>query len=290
MVVAARNSGLYRSDDGGASWRSLYGSLTLEEPLATTSVAVSPGWDADHTLFAGANGGVLRSWDGGESWQVALLPDPAPLVTAIVLSPNYSEDGLVFAATMEDGVFRSADRGSSWTAWNFGLLDLSALCIAVSPNFAVDETLYVGTESGLFRSTNGGLAWREVAFASEHAPVLSLAVAPDVASSAVVFAGTEDYGLWRTDDGGLSWSAVGQDVLVGSVNAVLLGATFPAPADVLVLMSDAVMVSRDAGASWAPWQPGFEPAGGAASIVAPAGLEHGAPLLVGTVEGGVARL
>jgi photosystem II stability/assembly factor-like uncharacterized protein len=233
---------------------------------------------------------VLRSFDGGESWQVALLPEPAPLVTALAISPSYAEDGVVFAATMEDGVFRSADRGSSWTAWNFGLLDLGALCIAVSPDFAADETLFVGTESGLFRSTNGGLAWREVAFASEHAPVLSVAVAPDFGSSGVVFAGTEEHGLWCSDDGGRSWTAIGQGVLEGSVNGIAVGASFPAPAELLVLLSDGVMVSRDAGASWAEWRSGFEPAGGAASLIAPLGLGPGAPLLVGTVEGGVARL
>lgn len=290
VVVAARNSGLYRSDDGGASWRPLYGSLTLDEPLATTAVALSPGWQHDRTIFAGANGGVLRSTDGGETWQVAMLPEPAPLVTALAVSPAFEADGVVFAATLEDGVFRSADRGTSWTGWNFGLLDLNTLCIAVSPNFAADETLFAGTESGLFRSTNGGLAWREVAFASEHAPVLAVALALDFETSATVYAGTEEHGLWRSDDGGSSWTSLGQAVLQGTVNGIVVGANAAAPAELLVLLSDGVMVSRDAGSSWAPWRAGFEPEGGAASLVAPLGIGSDAPVLVGTVEGGVVRL
>ena len=55
----------------------------------------------------------------------------------------------------------STGGGLGWTAWNFGLLDLNVLCLAVSPDDAQDETS--PDRSGIFRSTNGGRAWREVA-------------------------------------------------------------------------------------------------------------------------------
>lgn len=65
---------------------------------------------------------------------------------------------------MEDGIFRSANRGERWSPWNFGLLDLNVLALAISPCFESDETIFAGTESGIFRSTNGGRAWREADF------------------------------------------------------------------------------------------------------------------------------
>jgi len=89
-----------------------------------------------------------------------------PLVSSLVISPNYTHDGTLLAGTMEDGVFRSADRGSHWVAWNFGLLDLNVLYVAISPHFACDEILFAGTETGIFRSTNVGRAWREMDFPS----------------------------------------------------------------------------------------------------------------------------
>ena len=61
ICFAARTSGLYRSDDGGITWRSTYDSLALEAPLATTAVVVSPNFGSDRSVFAGAQGGVLRS-------------------------------------------------------------------------------------------------------------------------------------------------------------------------------------------------------------------------------------
>jgi photosystem II stability/assembly factor-like uncharacterized protein len=291
ICFAARSSGLYRSDDGGANWHSAYDSLGLESPMATTAVVVSPGFESDRSLFAGAQGGVLRSVDGGENWNVALFPSPPPIVSTLVVSPNFTHDGTLFAGTMEDGVFRSADRGGRWSAWNFGLLDLNILCMAVSPAFATDETLFVGTESGVFRSTNGGRAWREVDFPTELAPVLSLALSPGYARDAVLFAGTESRGLFRSHDGGHTWEQLGEDVgSSDAVNGILLSPEFPAKPDILVALSTALLISRDGGQSWSGWKAGLALEQGVACVAAPQGLDPDALLLVGLVEGGVLQV
>ncbi len=164
ICFAASQGGLFRSEDGGATWRPAYGGIAVTGPVPTTVVAVPPAFPGDRTVFAGVEGGILRSLDGGHAWSSASLSEPSlrlrPIVSALEISPDFERDGVLFAGTMEDGVFRSADRGASWVAWNFGLLDLNVLCLAVSPDFANDETLVAATESGLFVSTNGGRAWR----------------------------------------------------------------------------------------------------------------------------------
>ena len=73
LCFVGRQSGLYRSNDGGLSWDFAYDSLKLHEPLTTTSVVFSPDFMSDQSVFAGAPGGVLRSPDAGQTWQVALL-------------------------------------------------------------------------------------------------------------------------------------------------------------------------------------------------------------------------
>jgi hypothetical protein len=290
ICFAGKVSGLYRSDDGGANWRSLYDSLNIDAPLATPSVVVSPAFPSDQTVIAGVQGGVLRSMNGGESWDFAPLPPPPPLVSTLTISPNFQEDGVLLAGTVEDGVRRSGYQGRHWTIGNFGLLDLNTFSMALSPDFAEDETVFVGTETGVFRSTNGARAWRETEFPMESAPVISLAVSPGYARDGTVLAGTEAHGLYISDDRGKTWVRLGEDAIAGAVNGIVLSSEFPAKPHVLVLLESALLISRDKGQSWAHWKDGLRLDQGTAALAAPQGLNEGAPILIGLVGGEVLRV
>lgn len=289
ICFTARHSGLYRSDDRGVTWQPAYAALNLGAALATSAVAVSPSFESDHSVFAGVHGAVLRSVTAGTSWQVALLPSPPPLVSTLVVSPNFLRDGTVFAGTVEDGVFRSGDRGSSWASWNFGLLDLHILSMAISPDFANDQTLFVGAESGLFRSGNGGRAWREVDFPDEFAPVLSLGISPGYAEDGVLIVGTESDGLFASRDRGRTWTRLGEHAIPDAVNAIIFAPEFPTKPDVLVLLDAAILISRDGGQSWTHWRSPVAQEG-MSTVVAPVGLDLDAPLLIGLLDGKVLRI
>ena len=283
---AARGSGLYRSQDGGATWTCLFDSLNLESALLATSVVLSPDYDgASHaSLFAGVPGGVVRSVDGGETWFASILDSPPPAVSSMAISPNFVEDGVVLAATTDDGIYRSATHGTHWARWNFGLLDLTVFCLAISPGFAQDETLYAGVESGIFRSTNGGRAWREIDLPIGYESVLSLTLSPHYPEDGTLFAGTEGQGLFISEDNGLTWSRRGADLIVDPVNGILVSPGSPNQLDVLVLSDDALWLSRDGGQAWVQIQ-GTPP--GMTAVAAPQGLSAQAPLLIGTVDGHV---
>ena len=293
VCFAARQSGLYRSEDAGASWTPAYDSLNLETALPTMAVAVSPNFASDRRVFTGVAGGVMRSADTGRTWEGVLLPEPPPIVPALAISPGFDRDSILLAGTLEDGVFRSADRGSRWARWNFGLLDLQVFCMALSPYYGNDETVFVGTESGIFRSTNGGRAWREVDFSPELAPVLSLVISPGYThdgedeGSGVLFAGTESNGLYRSADRGRTWTRLGEEAITEPINGIVLSPGVSSPITILVALTDRLLVSRDGGESWSDWGTGasFEP--GITCVAAPLGLDEGAPLLVGLSEGGV---
>lgn len=133
ICFAARASGLFRSRDEGRTWESAYASFQVRETLPTTSVVLAPDFQHEPAIFAGLNGAILCSYDGGVKWQRGRLPNPPPAISAMVISPAYAEDGMVFAGTSEDGVLVSRDRGRSWAGWNFGLIDLQILSLAISP-------------------------------------------------------------------------------------------------------------------------------------------------------------
>jgi len=251
---AARTSGLFRSKDGGQTWESAYESLNLRQALLTSAVALAPDFGHDPTVFAGLNGALLRSFDGGVTWQRCRLPSPPPAISTLAISPQYAEDGIVFAGTNEDGVLKSSDGGRNWVAWNFGLLDLNVLCLAPSPEFGTDEMLFAGVGSGLFRSSNGGRAWKEVALPFDFDAVLSLAISPDFARDQTVFIGTENNGLWTSSDQGKSWHALVELGGDEAVNQIQLVSTSPTEKEMLILFGGKPLVSKDLGKSWKPWQ------------------------------------
>jgi photosystem II stability/assembly factor-like uncharacterized protein len=164
------------------------------------------------------------------------------------------------------------------------------LCMAISPGYADDETLFVGTESGIFRSTNGGRAWREVDFSPDLAPVLSLAISPNYAQDGILLAGTEAHGLFHSHDGGGTWESLSTAAPGGTVNSILLAPDFPAQAHVLALLADGLVVSRDGGRTWSKWGADLPLEYGPTAVLAPHGLEPGASLLVGLANGQVLRV
>ncbi len=235
-LFAGRAGGLYRSPDGGASWEYASAQLGEEGTIATTSL-VARGRD----VFAGINGGVLRSSDGGGTWFTAALSNPPPLVVALALSPAYEDDGALLAASAEDGIFASTDRGVTWRGWNFGLIDLNVNALA----WATPALAFAGTESGIFRSRNGGRAWRALPFPMDLAPVISLQLSPDFETDQTLYAGSEAHGLLVTRDGGESWEAVSLPVEGEAVNAMANTAQ-----GLALALDEYLLLGRDGGASW----------------------------------------
>ena len=75
LCFAARQSGLYLSEDGSSTWQPAYTTLNLDAPLSTTCLALSPAFETKAELFAGVPGYVMHSEDGGKDWSA----DPLPL-------------------------------------------------------------------------------------------------------------------------------------------------------------------------------------------------------------------
>ena len=242
-LYAARKSGLYRSHDAGITWVDALTSLQDSRSLTVTAVVAQV-----HSVFAGVKGAVICSHDAGESWNIVGLASPAPNVVALAISPNYVEDGLVVAGTSDDGVFVSTDRGASWFAWNFGLIDVHVFSLAFSLVYKEDRTLFAGTESGLFVSKNGGRGWSEINFPMDAAPVISLAFSPIYTKDGVIYAGTESNGLFVSDDRGKTWRPLENRLIAGGVNAILIREQ--PMHEIWLLLEEKVLYSADKGRSW----------------------------------------
>ena len=119
-------------------------------------------------------------------------------------SPDFQNDGTIFASTDGAGVLRSTDRGDTWDNVSAGLGHRSIRALAVSPAYGADSTVFAGGPDGVYKSVDGGVTWQRSVEGLDNPRVLALGVSPSFADDSTVFAGVSD-GLYRSTDGGSSW-------------------------------------------------------------------------------------
>jgi photosystem II stability/assembly factor-like uncharacterized protein len=241
IVFAATPVGVFRSLDQGLSWHALGGASRV---AGVEVVAASPCYAEDGIVFAGARDGLFRwrSGQGQPGWDHLLTN---ARVLGLAVPPGDGGHLTLLAGTEDDGVLISRDSGRTWTGANPGLLDLTILALAVSPDFARDALAFAATPSGLFRTRNGAESWRIVELDWDDVAVQCLAVSPEFADDRVVLAGTEDHGLLRTDDAGRTWEQI-EDLSDLMVN----GLDFRSDGRVIAATDAGVALSDDGGETW----------------------------------------
>jgi len=240
VVFAATAVGIQRSADSGKTWQPA--GVRNSVPFAEV-VAPSARFAQDHTLFACAADGLYRSSDNGAAWQPVLV---GGRMLSVATSSVEGLDTLVLAASETDGVLRSEDGGVHWTGANAGLLDLTVLALALSPQFATDRLGFAGTASGLYRTRNGARSWRAIDTGVAEPAVQCLAISPRFAHDRLVLAGTEADGLLRSDDAGSTWHRP-----PGLVDQGVTAVTFSTRRPTIAAAVEAgIAVSADGGLTW----------------------------------------
>jgi photosystem II stability/assembly factor-like uncharacterized protein len=204
-----------RTTDGGATWELVFGTDYIG------AVAISPQYAADRTVYAaGAGGRVVKSEDGGDTWAAVgdWPPDASYPVRLVALPANYPADSTLFAAGGQ-GFWRLPPGATTWQAAATGLVgNTYVVSLAVSPGYAADETLLAVASQqdevtfeqhyAVFRSTNGGVDWIPVNTGLPEVPLRYVAFSSDYAADHTAYVTAEDQ-LYRSLDGGLSWTVVG---------------------------------------------------------------------------------
>lgn len=233
---------IYRSTDAGCSWQSLtdvprHGADDSTDNLQTIWGLAPGGADEPATLYAGIEPpGLFVSRDQGESWQclpgfhkhpTSALWHPAKggcAVHSLAVDPENSQR--LFTALAAGGVYRSEDGGASWQPCNAGIRApyLSGREPVAGHN---DHTLrlhpsgrlYRQSHTGTWRSDDGGDSWREITAGLPSDFGYALGLDPRSADTLFVipenssqFRATVDGRLrvYRTEDGGASWTALAQ--------------------------------------------------------------------------------
>ena len=226
-------SGVYKSTDGGQSWR--LASRGLRD-LQVQGVAFA----ADGTAFAcTTRHGLFKSTDGGDQW--AAIEEPQidrptyRRAAALAISPDYAADGTLFWSLDEMDrylVLKSTDGGQSWEE----ILGQMAQLLAISPDYPRDRTVYaVLSGAGLMRSTDEGETWQAAnsGLVYEDAALSDVALSPSFAEDKTLYALFSGDGmppLYRSTDGGDNWKVLKEAIAISALAVVsngdlLLGTT-----------------------------------------------------------------
>lgn len=204
ILYAATTVGVFRTRDAGQSWTErMRGMTEINFIVALAIDPVSP-----NILYAGTSGGVYRSFDGADHWTKAnngLVPDDAKMasmalgVNRLLIDP--ADPDIVYAGTTQ-GVFKTLDKGEAWSRLAAELGELYVSSLVLEPGNG--QHLYMGTSTGIFQSRDGGQTWKAT---NEGLANLNIrAIAMDPRDSRVLYAGTNGSGLFRSQNGGESWT------------------------------------------------------------------------------------
>jgi len=181
------------------------------------SVAISPDYDNDQTLFIYVFDELKKSTNGGHTWQTLEngLDNTSALISDISTSSGNISNYKVFVATEGDGIYRSGDRGESWRPANEGLANLNIHRLALSPDFDDDQTLVaIPHGAGLFVSTNAGDSWRQIS--QDQFSASSVTIIKD-SDRTRLLAGTESGDIYLSEDGFERWTKQGGIEGVGAI-------------------------------------------------------------------------
>lgn len=171
--------------------------------LLATALCLTPSSSASSPPGSGAGSAGL-SVSAAATPSLASSANTGHHFTQIALSPAFSTDGTLFAGT-DGGLFRSTDGGAAW--YSVGPRQ-GVTALSVSPNYAVDRTIFVAFDGdGIYRSTDAGLTWVKKSEGLGDPFILDIDFAPDFAATQTVFAIARSAGVRKTIDAGEVWFA-----------------------------------------------------------------------------------
>jgi photosystem II stability/assembly factor-like uncharacterized protein len=248
VFLAGSLTGVYRSLDSGASWNRI--TPEHHDDLRNfDSVAFDP--HSDDVIYAGTYHLPWKTSNGGKDWfpiKAGMIDDSD--VMSIIVDPNNPTN---VHATACSGIYHSVDSAEKWTKYQgIPFTFRRTQLIRQDPRDA--QTLYAGTTSGLWKTTNEKDFKR---ITPGDWVVNAIIIDPNKPERLII--GTEREGVQISENGGATFTSANVGFHHQHMQDVAMDKERPERAlVVLTFDSDAFLVTKDGGTSWAPLGPGLK--------------------------------
>jgi len=236
IYVGAATGGLWKSEDGGISWKPIFddhressiGAVTVFQPKP--EIVWAGTGEGNPRNSAGVGRGIYKSTDGGKSWTKLGL-EMSEHISRIVLHPSDPEVawvatmGTTWAENPERGLYKTTDGGKTWKQVLYVDARTGAADLVIDPSNP--KRLFAamwehrrwpwafksgGPGSGLYVSEDGGETWKKLGTANGlpagELGRIGLAVAPSNPKVVYALVEAKKNVLLRSDDGGNSFKPV----------------------------------------------------------------------------------
>jgi photosystem II stability/assembly factor-like uncharacterized protein len=246
MYTGTSGGGIFKTTDGGNSWNSVVDTLSY---FAVGDIEIDP--NNHNTIYVGLGdpnirgyvaygNGILKSTDSGSTWHNIGLAETR-IISKIAINPLNSNTiyaGAMGLPSVEDtsrGLYKSTDGGQTWSQVLF--VSDSAGIIDVILDYADTNTIYAtswnrvrqqlysvlaGPDAKIWKSTDGGTTWNVLTNGLPTGVTFSrISIAQSSQNHNTLYAEYVDslsedlYGIYKTTDGGNTWTTVNTSQLAG---------------------------------------------------------------------------
>lgn len=191
---------------------------------------------------ATASGGVWKSNDGGFTWNSIWDKQPVSSIGAFAVAPSDAnvlyvgsgEANLRGNAAAGNGIYKSTDGGDTWQhVWKqegqVGELIIHPQNADLAYAAVLGQAFGANPERGIYRTKNGGKTWEKVLFKDDKTGAIDICIDPN--NPRIIFAALWQVrrspwdfttagpgsGIFRSDDGGDSWSELRENGLPSGI-------------------------------------------------------------------------